>query len=133
MFNQPLTDRNRLDENIHWLACKWQAKLLIDGPHKKSLKLVEGPVLEIYVSTLRRWGVEMVIKTGDSDFSHKCVTARRQGGYLPSDCVIKNGWQVYRGEKVIPMAEEWDFLKFLGFPEDLPAEGRCGALKPVLL
>jgi DNA polymerase/3'-5' exonuclease PolX len=129
MFQNPLPG-NRLDEMIGWLAYEWNAHLLTNGPQVKKLQLVEGLVLEIYVSTEKRWGVEMVIKTGDADFSHKCVTARRQSGYLPSDCVIKDGWQVYRGDRHIPMLGEGEFLSFLGFPANLSPEIRTGNLVP---
>jgi DNA polymerase/3'-5' exonuclease PolX len=121
---------NRLEENICGLAKTWQAELRMNGPQIKKLGLCEGPTLEIYISTLERWGVEMVIKTGNKEFSHKCVTARRQGGYLPSDCKIRDGWKVYRGERWLPMPEERDFLAFLGFPGELAPDLRNGDLRP---
>lgn len=123
---------NSLDENIRSLSEQTGGKLLMNGPQIKKIQTVEGPVLEIYVTTPERWGVEMVIKTGDADFSHKCVMPRKWGGYLPSDTKITNGWQVVRNERVLPMPEESDFLRFLGFPGDLNPSLRTGAQQPEL-
>jgi DNA polymerase/3'-5' exonuclease PolX len=128
LFGAP--QANRLEENIYSLSKVWHAELRMNGPQIKKLGLGEGPVLEIYLSTLERWGVEMVIKTGNKEFAHNCVTARRQGGYLPSDCKIRDGWKVYRGEKWLPMPDERDFLIFLGFPGELAPAVRNGDLRP---
>jgi DNA polymerase/3'-5' exonuclease PolX len=129
LFGNPLVG-NRLDEEIERLAREWGARLLTNGPRKKRLLTPEGPTLEILISSPTRWAVEMVIETGDKDFSHKCVTKRRLGGYLPSDCGVKDGWQVYRNGKNIPLLEEADFLMFLGFPGDLEPARRNGKLHP---
>jgi DNA polymerase/3'-5' exonuclease PolX len=51
--------------------------------------------LEINVSTPERWPVELAIKTGSADFSHKLVTYRKEGGFLPGHWRIRDGWQVY--------------------------------------
>lgn len=51
--------------------------------------------LEINVSTVERWPVELAIKTGSADFSHKLVTYRKDGGFLPGHWRIRDGWQVY--------------------------------------
>lgn len=69
-------------------------------------------ILEIVVSSRERWPVEAAIKTGPKDFSHKLITPRNQGGYLPSDCHIDQGWQVWRGETLVPIEREMDFIKF---------------------
>ena len=129
LFGAPMPG-NRLDEEIKRLAQEWNAELLVNGPMTKKLRLVEGPMLEIYVSTPGRWGVEMVIKTGDADFSHKAVLLRKYGGYLPSNCVIKDGWKVYRNGNPLPMLEEGDFLELLGFPADLDPQVRSGKSVP---
>jgi hypothetical protein len=121
---------NMLDENIERKAREWHAKLLVNGPMTKRMVLPEGPKLEIYISTPGRWGVEMVIKTGDAEFSKLCVTQRVYRGFLPNDSVIKDGWQVYRNGTRCPMLEEADFLEYIGFPGDLDPVIRSGALLP---
>jgi DNA polymerase/3'-5' exonuclease PolX len=96
------------------LAKSWGARVVMDGPRNKKLITSEHIPLEIYVSDCQRWGVETVIKTGPKDFSERCVTIKQHAGYLPSNCEIKDGWKVYRGQTVIPMPDEKDFLDFLG-------------------
>lgn len=68
-----------------------------------------------------QWGVQLLIRTGPSEFSKKAVSQRRIGGYLPSNCVVKDG-QVLRNGELIPMSEEEDFLQLLGMPGLKPEE-----------
>lgn len=68
-----------------------------------------------------QWGVLSVIRTGPARFSQQCVTPRTKNGWLPSDCIVRDG-QVFRGEKEIRMPEEIDFLKFLGLDWIEPAD-----------
>ena len=97
------------------LVRAWGAKTVKDGEKYKKVLLTEGLHLEINISTPERWGVEMVIKTGPADFSHKCVTPRVQGGHLPSWARIADGWRVYNGNgQPIAMPTETQFLDFLG-------------------
>lgn len=35
-----------------------------------------------------QWGMGMVIRTGPSDFSHRLVTPKSQGGWLPDGCRV---------------------------------------------
>jgi DNA polymerase/3'-5' exonuclease PolX len=69
--------------------------------------------LEIYVSSFERWPVELAIRTGSAEFSHKLVTRRDQGGYLPSDCRIEGGWQVVKdGEGPLTFESERAFIEW---------------------
>lgn len=68
-----------------------------------------------------QWGVQLLIRTGPAEFSKKAVTQRRIGGWLPSDCVVKDG-QVLRNGILIPMSEEEDFLALIGKPGLKPEE-----------
>jgi DNA polymerase/3'-5' exonuclease PolX len=113
LFGQPITSTNALDDAMPALQAKWHAHKIAAGPQEKLLLLPKGLKLEIRVSTPASWAVELVIRTGPEDFTHKCVTKRMYAGYLPSNCQIKNGWLVYRGATIIPMASEMDFLNFL--------------------
>jgi DNA polymerase/3'-5' exonuclease PolX len=96
------------------LVRKWNAQSVKAGPKYKKVLLPEGLHLEINISDPVRWGVEMVIKTGPAEFSHKCVTIRQQSGWLPSNCVIKDGWKVYQNGNPVAMPTEEKFLDFIG-------------------
>lgn len=69
-----------------------------------------------------RWGVQMVIRTGPADFSHWCVTRKRNGGALPNGYRVQDG-AVWVGERqvkdlneedLVGFAAEKDFLDFIG-------------------
>ena len=57
--------------------------------------------LEINVSDAERWPVELAIKTGSANFSHRLVTPRNRliapgvYGLLPSHWRIMDGWQAW--------------------------------------
>jgi DNA polymerase/3'-5' exonuclease PolX len=126
-----LMDGSLFDENFPNLVKQWDAQIMQNGPKRKKLRLCEGPVLELRVGTLAGWAVETVISTGPAEFSQKCVTIRRKSGYLPSNCRVSDGWQVFRNEHLVKLKDESDFLKLLGFPGDLDPEERNGAMVPV--
>jgi DNA polymerase/3'-5' exonuclease PolX len=71
-----------------------------------------------------QWGVIYTIRTGPVEFSHWCVTQRKKRGGLPSDCTVRDGG-VYRGDQLIPMADELDFLDFLGLGWVNPSERKA--------
>ncbi len=71
-----------------------------------------GFKLEVVISDCDIWAVQLAIKTGSANFSKKLVTRRYEGGYLPSDCTIKNGWQVWQGDRRLLFSEERDFIEF---------------------
>lgn len=112
-----------LDAYLPDLARSWKAQIVTNGPALKKLVFEELPI-EICISNPERWGVEMVIKTGPADFSHRCVTIKQHGGYLPSNCKIRDGWKVFRNETYLPMENEIDFLEFLGLGWIEPCERR---------
>jgi DNA polymerase/3'-5' exonuclease PolX len=68
--------------------------------------------VEFYISNHYAWPVELAIRTGNADFSHKLVTRRELGGYLPDGCVIREGWQVFEGAERVVFNEEYEFLEF---------------------
>lgn len=69
--------------------------------------------LEINVSDAERWPVELAIKTGPANFSHKLVTYRKYGGFLPGHCRITDGWQVWEGDTRLCFADERDFIEWI--------------------
>jgi DNA polymerase/3'-5' exonuclease PolX len=69
--------------------------------------------LEINISSPDRWPVELAIKTGSAEFSHRLVTHRAHGGYLPGHCKIKDGWQVYEGDSRLSFESEREFIEWV--------------------
>ncbi len=89
-------------------------KMIKKGSRYKQMKLPEGINLDLFiVIEPAQWGVIFTIRTGPADFSHKLVTLKSFGGYLPGDCKVHDGG-VYRGGVLIPMPEEKDFWDFVG-------------------
>ena len=90
--------------------------------YKQILLMPQNFMLDLYiVLPPANWGVIFTIRTGPADFSHWCVTQRKKGGGLPSNCQVKDG-AVIRNGVVVPMPEEMDFLNFLGLGWVEPAD-----------
>jgi DNA polymerase/3'-5' exonuclease PolX len=70
------------------------------------------------------WGVIFTIRTGNGAFSKLSVTQKSYGGFLPSNCKIKDG-RVYRSGKYYPTPEECDFLRLIGHEGITPQERSC--------
>jgi DNA polymerase/3'-5' exonuclease PolX len=110
----PNLTNNLLQGNIKDLARRNGMTLEKNGPKYKRILLREGIHLDLFMSRPESWGVELAIRTGPAEFSRRCVMPRKIGGWLPSDCRVHNGWQVYRNAKVLPIRDEREFLEFIG-------------------
>jgi DNA polymerase/3'-5' exonuclease PolX len=96
-----------------------------NGPRYKQLALTEGIHLDLFiVLPPAEWGVQFLIRTGPSDFSHWCVTPRHAGGGLPSYLRVKDG-AVWNRTTKIETAEERDFFRLIGLEYIEPAERRA--------
>lgn len=91
--------------------------------YKKIWLLKEFIQIDLFLVTPpAEWGVQSVIRTGPSDFSHWMVTRKSRGGALPDEYIVADGavGQRIRGDKgdgrqgVIPMPEEVDFFRLCG-------------------
>jgi DNA polymerase/3'-5' exonuclease PolX len=108
-------------EQYPWGTLGWVIK---NGQRYKKIGLTEGIDLDLFiVLPPAQWGVILTIRTGPALFSQWCVTQRKKRGGLPSDCAVKDGG-VYRGASLapLPMADELDFLNFLGMGWVNPSE-----------
>lgn len=83
-----------------------------NGDHYKQFD-VDGIDCDLYITTPACWGVIFTLRTGPADFSKRLVTARRQGGLLPSNLVVKDG-RVWNGNMAYETLEEVDFFRVLG-------------------
>ena len=120
LFGKPIT-YNAL-EKVIFEARKNGLVLIKNGDRYKQMHLVEGINLDLFICLPpAQFGVIFLIRTGPAEFSKKVVTQKRIGGYLPSDCVVREG-QVLRDDVLIPMSEEEDFLELLGMPGLKPEE-----------
>jgi len=52
--------------------------------------------VDLFLTTPEQWGIIYMIRTGSADFSHKMVTSKQQGGYMPSNYRVDSGrvWHV---------------------------------------
>lgn len=84
------------------------------GEKYQQIGLPEGINLDLFLVTPpAQWGVIFTIRTGPADFSQWLVTQRNKGGCLPSDLRVAHG-AVWRGEHIVPMPDEIDFLDLVG-------------------
>jgi len=77
------------------------------------------------------WGVIYTIRTGSAEFSHRLVTPRLMGGWLPAGLRVKDGALWDRG-RLIETPEEADFFRAIGV-EWLPPERRTADARPRLM
>ena len=106
-----------IDEMVNSGICHLRAN---GEKYKKIWLLKELIQIDLFLVTPpAEWGVQSVIRTGPSDFSHWMVTRKSQGGALPDEYIVADGavGQRVRGDKgdgrqgVIPMPEEVDFFR----------------------
>lgn len=76
------------------------------------------------------WGVNFMIRTGSSEFSHKMVTKRSLGGWMP-DCFQVEDARVWWQGKTLDTLEERDVFGLWGMDYVVP-ELRTAEHKPVL-
>lgn len=89
----------------------------------------EGVGLDLFsVLPPAQWGVLYTIRTGPAEFSHRLVTPRLQGGWMPSGMRVQDGALWDRGA-IVQTPEEADFFAALGL-EVVPPEQRAGHVVP---
>lgn len=66
-----------------------------------------------------QFGVIYTIRTGSAEFSHKLVTPRLLGGWLPTGYRVHDG-AIWQGETMVPTPEESDVFALLGAPRLAP-------------
>lgn len=89
-------------------------KLVKNGSKYKQIELNEGINLDLFIVTPpAQWGVQLMIRTGSADFSHRFVTVKQHGGLLPSCYRVKDG-AIWYGEQMVETPEEQDVFNLLG-------------------
>ncbi len=119
--------KTRLDRALYGLWRSGLIETVKDGEKYKQFWLLKDRKhlikIDLFLITPpAQWGVQMVLRTGPSEFSQWCVTQRAKGGALPDGYRVQDG-AVWKGEEWtkfpdwsdrILMPEEKDFLDFLG-------------------
>jgi DNA polymerase/3'-5' exonuclease PolX len=107
-----------LDPALKRLGAKYKRLLYIRGA-------IRLPV-DLFIVAPENWGNQLVIRTGNAEWSHLLVTPRRQGGFMPDDMWHKDGylWRAKDCEEgeVVPCPEESDFFREMGLPLAPPAD-----------
>lgn len=94
-----------------------------NGQRYKQYILPEGINLDLFiVLPPAQWGVIFALRTGGAEFSKKLVTQRRYGGYLPSNCFVKDGVIHLITGETISTPEESDFFNLCGLGWIQPEE-----------
>jgi len=81
------------------------------------LHIYEAPLchVELYITTPEQFGVILTIRTGSSEFSHRLVTPRNQGGLMPSYLHVKDG-RVWNKDTALDTYEERDVFQVMNIP-----------------
>lgn len=88
---------------------QWE-KLKGDPTGKYTQRLFEGRKLEIAIASPINYGNLVLIRTGNSDFSHMVMTATLKRGFQQKDGFL------WRDNKIIPVHEEDEYFKIIGIP-----------------
>ncbi len=125
LFGQQGTQVNKLESLLHQTVLDMGALIVINGPRQKKIRLQEGIALEIWmVFEPAQWGVQLMIRTGPSDFSKWMVTPRQAGGGLPSYLRVKDG-AIWRYDRRLPTPTEDEVFALLGMDYIEPAKRRA--------
>ncbi|MFA7254037.1 MAG: hypothetical protein WC107_05800 [Patescibacteria group bacterium] len=82
--------------------------LIKNGEHFKQIDL-KYCKCDLFITTPECWGVIFMIRTGSADFSHKMVTPKQYGGYMPGHLKVKDG-RLWNGSTVVETPEEKDIF-----------------------
>lgn len=133
-FGKPIPPvyKTRLDVLIAEMIEARECFLKASGEKYKKLWLVKESIqVDLFLVTPpAEWGVQSVIRTGPSDFSHWMVTRKSRGGALPDQYIVADGavGNRVRGDKgdgrqgVISTPEEIDFFALCGMDWIEPRE-----------
>lgn len=97
--------------------------VLVKGGHKyKQVELKQGISLDLFIVTPpAQWGVVLLLRTGNDNFSRTLVTKKVYGGMMPVAYKMKDG-ALWHGGELVPTPEERDVFKVLGIKYIPPVE-----------
>lgn len=91
------------------LVNSWE-KLKGDPAGKYCQRMVDGVKLELSIATKENMGNLVLIRTGNSDFSHMIMKRVLKLGFQ------QKGGYLYDGDRLIPLYTEEDYFKILNLP-----------------
>lgn len=94
-----------------------------DGELFKQFQTPTGVNCDLFLTTPEGWGLCYLIRTGPAEHSRRMVTARREGGLMPSNLRVRD-LRLYRGPVALPTPEEQDVYNWYGLPYLEPEERR---------
>jgi DNA polymerase/3'-5' exonuclease PolX len=98
-------------EGVDWTL---YGDVLANGPRYKKIMLREGIQLDLFiVLPPAQFGWLFLLKTGPADYSRRMVTARREGGLMPSNLKSKHG-AIWSRNHIIETPEEQDVFDLFG-------------------
>jgi DNA polymerase/3'-5' exonuclease PolX len=109
MFGEYCDSDSALDELLDEL--EW--KRIKDGSKYKQLLLEDGTQLDLFICTPETWAVNLLLRTGSAEFSHRFVTQKQQGGMMPHGWRVKDA-RLWRGNEPQLIFEETDLFAAIG-------------------
>lgn len=100
------------------LLASWPVALLLNGSKQKKFTLTGTSGQEYQVDLFLQpdpatWGMNFLIRTGSREFIKKMMTARKYGGYKPTEYEI-DGARVWQDGVVLDTPEEPDVFRLWG-------------------
>lgn len=89
-------------------------KLKLDGHKQKKIILPGDVQVDLFIVTPpAQWGVIYFLRTGSDKFSHRFVTAKSFGGYMPKHLRMQDG-AIWSSNHIIETPEEKDLFDLFG-------------------
>lgn len=138
LFDEPIAERNLLDERVHKLMQEGTLKLRVGpngatahGPRLKRLLYEDFPLDLFSVLDPAQWGVIFTLRTGSAAFSKRLVTSVAHGGWMPLGMRCQQGalWFVTANDEtatLCPTPEESDVFRAIGRPWIAPERREVG-------
>ena len=121
LFGEPVRDVSVLDSVVREL---WGQTITKNGPKYKQFKVGNTILVmqvDLFLATADNWGLIYMLRTGGSEFSHRMVTPRKWGGYMPEGYVVKDGSVWWRGATV-PVPDETTLFRLWEMDAVTPRE-----------
>ena len=114
MFNtarEPATDLV-VERMVEQKVLAWDMVVKRNGPrYKRLIHVAEKVVVELFAAQPDNWGLILALRTGPGDFNKLMVSAPWEGGAMPMDMVMQDGYLWRRGEKLASWSEEVFFAQ----------------------
>jgi len=104
LFGVPTGRRTMID---YWLSDK-DFTPTKDGEKYKQFQY-RGVQADLFLATPDNWGLILMLRTGDAEFSRRMVTLTTWGGYKPADIMVDGG-RVLRRNVSVAVPEERDLF-----------------------